>query len=124
MARIGDPAWDLAGLTARLLVARGDDAPWTAADVTAAAHLVAAYRAATGLALPALAHRLVLFTGAVLLATALQYGSTVPAGADPVPARQIVRRARATLARASPLTAEVVDAAESLAPAGPDRATA
>jgi len=119
MARVGDPAWDLAGLTARLLVARGADAPWAAADVAAAAHLLAAYRAVTGLALPALAQRLALFTGAVLLATALQYGSTLPAGTDPLQARQIVQRARSTLARASALTTELIEAA------GPEqRATA
>jgi Ser/Thr protein kinase RdoA (MazF antagonist) len=109
MARIGDPAWDLAGLTARLLVAR-DAEPWSAADVAAAKHLLAAYRAATGLALPALAHRLVLFTGTVLLATALQYGSTLPAGTDPLPVRQIVRRACVTLTRAPQLTAELIEA--------------
>lgn len=125
MARVGDPAWDLAGLATRLLMARGPDAPWSKDDVRAAAVLLAAYRESTGLALPALARRLVLYTGALLLAMALQYGSTLqpgpklphgsgPAvGTDAGPARNLVLRARATMARAPVLTAAVIDAAGS-----------
>ncbi len=116
MARIGDPAWDLAALTARLVVARGEGPPWPAEDVRAAGRLVARYAEATGLGAGGLAHRLVHYAAAVLLAMALQHGSTIPAGADRASARALVLRSRATFAQLDRLTRDVLAAAEAVRP--------
>lgn len=112
MARIGDLAWDLAGLTARLVLAREVKPPWSEADVVAAALLLGDYAAATGLRVPALARRLVLYTGAVLTMMSLQHASTVPPGTDPAPARRLMTQARVTFARAAQLTTALIDRAE------------
>jgi hypothetical protein len=112
MARVGDPAWDLAALTARLAVARGEGPPWQEADLAAVAVLVGRYAEASGLRVPALAHRIVLYAAAVLLMMALQHASTLAPGADMAPARQLLMRARATFARAAELTETLVTRAE------------
>ena len=109
MARVGDPAWDLAAITARLLVARGDGASWSAEDLDAATRLLSAYAAATGLAVPALARRLVLYSGALLLMMALQHASMLLSGSDPAATQLLVDRARATMARADRLTTDLID---------------
>jgi aminoglycoside phosphotransferase (APT) family kinase protein len=108
MARIGDPAWDLAGLTARLAVVRGEAPPWPDEDLAGVALLVHAYATASGLRPPALARRLMLYSGAVLLMIALQHGSTLAPGADTSGARTLIMKARATFRRAERLTAAVI----------------
>lgn len=112
MARIGDPAWDLATLATRLTVARGDGPPWIDADIDAAAALLRAYSAASGLAVPPLAKRLVYYAGAALLMMTVQHASTLSPGGDPSDARQLLFRSRATFARAASLVAAIAQRAE------------
>jgi Phosphotransferase enzyme family len=114
MARVGDPAWDLATMTARLAVARGDAAPWSEADLEAAALLLGGYSAASRLPVPALAHRLVRYAATVLLMMALQHGSMLAPGADTSQARQLIMRARSTFIRAEGLTAAIANGAETI----------
>lgn len=111
MARLGDPAWDLATLSARLMVARGDGPPWIPADLDAAAYLLRSYAAASGLGVPALAPRLVHYVGAVLLMMSVQHGSTLTPGQDNKEARQLVLRSRATFARAAELSTSLQERA-------------
>jgi hypothetical protein len=108
MSRVGDPAWDLATLTARLLVARGDGPPWIDRDLDAVAYLLARYASASRLSPPALTYRLVLYAATALLMMALQHASTLPAGADTTQARRLVMRARTTFARADTLAEALV----------------
>jgi hypothetical protein len=108
MARIGDPAWDLALLTAHLAAARGNHAPWPDADLDATALLVSTYAKASGLAAPGLAHRQVLYAGAVLLMMALQHGATLAPGADMSAARSLIMKARATFHSTDRLTAALL----------------
>ena len=114
MARIGDPAWDLAGLTARLAAARGDEGPWQGDDLAAAALLVRTYSEASGLRPSGLAQRQVLYAGTVLLMMALQHGSTLAPGADMTAARLLVMKARATFRSADRLVAQIVARSESI----------
>lgn len=108
MARIGDPAWDLAGLSARLTVARGDQPPWQDADIDGVARLVKAYALASGLRPPPLTKRVVLYTGAVLLMRALQHGAVLRPGADAVEARGLIAKSRATFRWVDRLTTETI----------------
>ncbi len=108
MARVGDPAWDLALITAHLAAARGDRPPWPDADLDAVALLVATYARASGLGAPGLAHRQVLYAGAVLLMMALQHGSTLAPGADMSGARSLIMKARATFHSIDRLTSAIV----------------
>lgn len=77
LARVGDPAWDLAGLMFRPLL---DPDPqmqgWTEANCTAASALLAAYVGDSGLKQQPLAQRLLLFCGAWVLMSVVQYRST------------------------------------------------
>jgi Ser/Thr protein kinase RdoA (MazF antagonist) len=114
MARIGDVSWDLAGLTARFAVARGSGPPWQSMDLDGAALLVRAYTAASGLRVPAIASRLMYYSGVVLLMMALQYGST--SGAESSEARILVNKSRSTFHRIKRLTDEVIAKAEGLEP--------
>ncbi len=107
MARVGDPAWDLAGLLARLLAARGGGPPWSADNLQGARLLFERYAAASRLGIAALAQRVVWYVAAVLLAMALQHGATVPHGGDLEPARRLVRLARACALRAPELAREL-----------------
>lgn len=116
MARLGDPAWDLAGLTARLIAADENSAPWTDADLDAAAWLVRTYAGASGLGPPGLARRQVLYTGAGLLMNALQTVAVQPeSGFEP--ARTLVMKARATFRSIDPLTSAILRRVEPAAPA-------
>jgi hypothetical protein len=112
MARLGDPAWDLATLTTRLVVLGGDAPPWPDANVAAAAALLAAYADASGLPVPALARRLAVYTGAVLLMLSLQHASTLPPGGSLHDARTLVTKSRATMAGIDGLTAALIATAE------------
>lgn len=107
MARVGDPAWDVAAIAARLPVARAD-APWPDDDLAAAAALIARYAAASGLKAAGLAERLIRYTGALMLMLALQHGSALPAGADLAEARGMVMKARSIFRRADALTQALI----------------
>lgn len=115
MARVGDPAWDLAGLTARLAAARPGAPPWPDDDVALTALLVRTYAEASGLRVPGLAQRQVLYAGAVLLMMALQLGSTLPPGADQTPVRDLSMKARATFHSVAQVTKAIVGVAEAAA---------
>ncbi|WP_440900896.1 phosphotransferase family protein, partial [Actinosynnema sp.] len=119
MARVGDPAWDLAALLAPLLVVAPQERAWTSEEVATAAAVVRAHAAASRLPAPALARRTVLYVGVWLLVTAVQVRSQ--AAAD-VPADQLdgddaaalAGRARSVLAdcdRATDRLLEALDAA-------------
>jgi thiamine kinase-like enzyme len=79
MARAGDSAWDLAGLMVRPLL---DSAPgrrvWTDAHLGAAAALVSAYCAASGLKPAPIAQRLILYCGVWLVMSLIQFTSVAP----------------------------------------------
>jgi hypothetical protein len=79
MARIGDPAWDLAGLMVRPLLSP-EAGGWCEANQQVTALLLNRYAAASRLALAPLAQRLILYCGAWLLMTVLQFRSVT---ADP-----------------------------------------
>lgn len=115
MARVGDPAWDLAGLTARLAAARTVGPPWPDEDIGLTALLVRTYADASGLRVPGLAQRQVLYAGAVLLMMALQHGSTLSPGADQTPVRDLIMKARATFHSVAPLTHAIAGHAEAMA---------
>ena len=108
MARLGDPAWDLAGLTAHLAAARSGEAPWPDADLDATALLVRTYAAASGLRAPGLARRQVMYAGAALLMMALQHAAAVPPGSDLAGARSLTMRARATFRSVETLTMTIL----------------
>lgn len=108
MARLGDPAWDLAALAARLPMAAPVAEPWGAEERAGAARLVASYAAASGLPVAALARRMVLFCGAWLLMAATQHRSTLPAESAETGPAELAARGRATLLGADRLTAALV----------------
>lgn len=109
MARIGDPAWDLAGLAARLrLAGTGDDA-WTDENFSGCAALLAAYVPASGLKAPGLIRRLVQYIGAWLVMVAVQHRSTVSEGSLDDSARPLVASAVTTLRDVNKLTAALLE---------------
>jgi hypothetical protein len=110
MARIGDPAWDLAGLMARPLLG-SSEAAWGAANEAAAVRMVAAYAAAARLSLPALAQRLVLYCGVWLLMSLLQSRSVAPE-TDDAATERLLGRASATFGDCDRLVARLVEAAD------------
>jgi Ser/Thr protein kinase RdoA (MazF antagonist) len=108
MARIGDPAWDLAALAMRLPMAEGINPPWTEANLAAVARLVATYGAASGIGLPALAQRVIFYTGVWLIMSALQYLSTFAGDAPTGSADGLADAGASTLQRADALTADLM----------------
>jgi aminoglycoside phosphotransferase (APT) family kinase protein len=108
MARIGDPAWDLAALAMRLPMAEGTNPPWTEATLAAVARLVATYGATSGIGLPALAQRVIFYTGVWLIMSALQYLSTFAGDAPTGSADGLADAGASTLRRADTLTADLL----------------
>jgi hypothetical protein len=108
MARVGDPAWDLATLTSRLIAVGGEAPPWPAATVAAVALLVQTYSKASGLRFPALVRRHLLYVGVALLILALQHASTLPPEVDGTESRQLILKSRATFAGLEALTTSVM----------------
>ncbi len=76
MARLGDPAWDLAGLMFRPLLDPALEDAWSTDTIAAAAVLLDAYAGAARLPLAPLAQRLLLYCGAWLVMSVVQYRST------------------------------------------------
>ena len=109
MARLGDPAWDLAALAARLPMAAPTEGPWTEDAGAGVALLLGAYAAASGLPAPALVRRLVLYCGAWLLMNAVQHRSTLPPDSRETGASDLAARARSTLLGADALTAALLE---------------
>jgi hypothetical protein len=110
MARIGDPAWDLAGLMVRPLLG-SSEAAWGAANEAAAGRMLAAYAAAARLSLPALAQRLVLYCGVWLLMSLLQSRSVAPE-TDDAATERLLGRAAATFGDCDRLVARLVEATD------------
>lgn len=108
MARLGDPAWDLAGLAVRLPLMTPEADGWAGADLDAVAAVVGAYAAASGLGAPALARRVTLYTGVWQLMVAVQSRSTRPFESDETPTDRVAARARDTLADADILTEAIL----------------
>jgi Ser/Thr protein kinase RdoA (MazF antagonist) len=109
MARIGDPAWDLAGPFSRLLLSAGET-PWTAATEAALAAWVRAYAEAARLPPPALAQRSVLYGGAWLLMAALQQASILPPASAFATVRPVLAAAARAFAEADAVTARLLSA--------------
>jgi len=109
MARIGDPAWDLAGPLSRLLLAAGE-VPWTEATEVALRLWIAAYAEAARLPAPALAQRTVLCSGAWLLMSALTRASLHPPGGALEAVRPVLVAAANAFALAEAVTARAVAA--------------
>jgi Ser/Thr protein kinase RdoA (MazF antagonist) len=109
MARIGDPAWDLAGPLSRLLLAAGE-VPWTETTEAALRRWVAAYAEAARLPAPALAQRTVLYAGAWLLMSALTQASLHPPGQAFEAVRPVLVAAANAFATADAVTARAVAA--------------
>jgi Ser/Thr protein kinase RdoA (MazF antagonist) len=112
MARIGDPAWDLATLFARLLVAREGAPPWGKRDLDGARTLITTYAECSKLSSDALAPRVVFYTGAVVLMMALQKASMTGQEHPDVGARDFVLRSRATFQQAHRLVAQIRGASD------------
>lgn len=108
MARVGDPAWDLAGLAVPLPMTSSDEV-WDEATLDGVGALVQAYGAASGLAVPALARRLALYTGAWLLMSAVQHRCMLPADLTETPADAIAERAQHALISVDRITLDIVD---------------
>lgn len=104
MSRLGDPAWDLAGLAVRLPLMTQQVDGWAGADLDVVARLVGEYAAASGLRPPALARRVVLYTGVWMLMVAVQARSTQPPDTDEAPTDRLASQARDTLADVDVLT--------------------
>lgn len=114
MARMGDPAWDLAALFVRLLLAEAPSSQsWSDSTVDAAALMLAGYARAAKLPVAALAQRLVLYSGVWLLMTSIQFVSTL-SGAEPGDGQlaPMLASARTTLLDADRLTGRVIAAVE------------
>lgn len=111
MARLGDPAWDLAGLLVRLVLANAAGPAWPEPTVGAAAMLVRAYAAAAAMPAPPLAQRMVLYTGAWLQMTALQYVSLMGGAPPGDQLEPMLTAAATTLAEADAITRAVLAAA-------------
>jgi len=109
MARIGDPAWDLAGPFSRLLLAAGET-PWTAATEAALAAWVRAYAEAARLTTPALAQRCVLYCGAWLLMAALQQASILAPTSAFAAIELVLAAAANAFAEADAVTARLLSA--------------
>lgn len=75
MARIGDPAWDLAGLASRLPALDSGAREWSANTLDGVALLINAYSKATPIGTAGLVTRLPLYVGAWLLMGAIQASS-------------------------------------------------
>jgi len=110
MARIGDPAWDLAALCARLPMTAIGDEPWGPRTVLRTAALVSAYAAASRLPGPALAQRLPGYMAAWLVMAAIQHQSTLPPGHPDDGAAELMAKATQGFARRADLTGRLVDA--------------
>jgi hypothetical protein len=109
MARIGDPAWDLAGLTCRsLLDAEPEGQGWSASKLLAARSLLAEYAGTRGFALEPLAQRLLLYCGVWLFMSLIQYRST-STDADPSETRRLLDMAEASLAAPQRLVFDLAD---------------
>lgn len=79
MARTGDPVWDLAGLMVRPLLESGDDPQeWKEETVAAARALLTSYAGVAAPRMEPLAQRLVLYCGAWVLMSLIQYRSAAP----------------------------------------------
>ncbi|MEM7688977.1 MAG: aminoglycoside phosphotransferase family protein [Pseudomonadota bacterium] len=100
MARIGDATWDLATLVARFAALRPDAVQWRERDLQAMALLLTTYSNASGLKIPALAPRLVHYTGAVLLQMAVQHESVAQNGDDDQGSAGLLHRSRQCFAHA------------------------
>lgn len=109
MARLGDPAWDLAGPFSRLLLAAGE-VPWTTASEAALAEWLGAYARAARLPPPALAQRAVLYGGAWLLMAALQQASILPPASAVTAVRPVLAAVARAFAEADAVTARLVSA--------------
>ncbi len=107
MARLGDPAWDLAGPFSRLLLASPEQ-PWIPANEASLAAWIAAYGAAAKLAPPALVQRTALYAGVWMLMAALQQGSVTPADRLLATVRPTLAGAIAALVGAEAATARVL----------------
>jgi hypothetical protein len=112
MARLGDPAWDLATLTARLAALAGEAPPWPDTNVAAAARLIRAYAEASGLRIPALSRRVAFYVATVLLMQSLQHASMLPADDEAHAAQTLLMKARATFAGVDALTDALIAGAE------------
>jgi hypothetical protein len=109
MARLGDPAWDLAGPLSRLLLAAGE-VPWTEATEAALRSWISAYAVAARLPAPALVQRTVLYAGAWLLMSAVTQASLHPPAQAFAAVRPVLVAAANAFATADAVTARAVAA--------------
>ena len=107
MARLGDPAWDLAGPLSRLLLA-SPERPWMPANESAMSAWVSAYAAAARLPPPALVQRTALYAGVWMLMAALQQGSITPPERLLATVRPMLAGAATAMAGAEATTARVL----------------
>lgn len=107
MARLGDPAWDLATLAARLVAVGGDTPPWPEQNVDVLAESVRIYSMHSGLDARPLSRRVTSYIGAVLLQLAIQSGSAMAPNFDDHEPRLLIMKARATFRGLDSLSAAV-----------------
>jgi Ser/Thr protein kinase RdoA (MazF antagonist) len=112
MAAIGDPAWDLAGIMCRpLLVDESEAGDWSDDAIAVARALIGAYRSVAPMPAAALAQRLVLYCGAWLLMSVIQYRSAV-ADADETAIMRLVGLAEACVTDAAGITQRLMTGAD------------
>jgi aminoglycoside phosphotransferase (APT) family kinase protein len=109
MARIGDPAWDLAALAARLRLTSFGDETWTEDNLHGCALLVHTYARASGLNTSALVRRLVLYIGTWLVMVAIQHRSTLSQDDAGNSVSRIVASAVSTFRNADKLTNSLLE---------------
>jgi Ser/Thr protein kinase RdoA (MazF antagonist) len=110
MARLGDPAWDLAALAARLpMTALGED-PWGAQTVERTAALISVHAAASRLPGPALARRMPGYLATWLVMAAIQHQSTLAPGQPDDGAGELLDKAAQGFARRDALSRSLIDA--------------
>jgi aminoglycoside phosphotransferase (APT) family kinase protein len=109
MARVGDPAWDLAGLAARLpMTALGNDS-WSARTVEGVTELLSAYAKASRLPAPALAQRLPGYMATWLVMSAIQHQSTLEPGHPDEGAEELLTKATQGFKRKTELARSLIE---------------
>lgn len=108
MAAIGDPTWDLAGLMSRpLLVSETETGNWSNTAKATARRMIETYRSVVPVPAKALTQRLVLYCGAWLMMSMIQYRSIV-AEADDTAIMRIITLVEACLTDAAGVSRELM----------------
>ncbi|MDJ0825465.1 MAG: phosphotransferase [Rhodobacter sp.] len=110
MARVGDPAWDIAALAVRLpMTALGED-PWSERTIERTAELLSAYTEVSRLPAPAVAKRLPAYMAAWLVMSAIQHQSTQAPDTSDDGASELLDKAALGFSRREQITRSLIRA--------------